>query len=120
MSSNSNEINIENRTQASSEMQHEEAKDIEKINNVRIKADNIARSISNIRIENNDVASKKRDIAKTEKKSDIYLKEKKIRDSKRQVTKTRLVQLAVERTMLETSLAKNMQATESAKQELKK
>jgi len=72
-------------------MRNEKEKNIKKISNVRIEINNVARLISDVKIENNNVASEKRDIANIKKKSDMYLKEKKIRNSKRRITKTRLV-----------------------------
>ncbi len=118
VSSNSNKIDIENRTQWSSRMREEEDEDTEKTGGVRIEADEVTRSVSNVRIENNGVASSKRDIAETEKESGVELGEKEIRDSKRQATEARLARLINERKELETSLAENTQEIERAKREL--
>lgn len=60
------------------------------MNYVQIEANKITKLISSTRIANNNVASNKKDIAKIKKKSNIQLREKKIRDSKRQVTKAKL------------------------------
>jgi len=100
--------------------EEEEDEKIEKMSNVRIEANEVTKSISGARIADDDVASDKRDIAKTKKESDVQLKEKKIRDSKRRVTKAKLARLVDERRELKKSLTENTREIERAKRDLKK
>jgi len=119
VSSDSNEIDIEDPTQWSSEMREEEEnEETEEMSGVRIEADEVTGSMSGARIADDDVASGKRGIAETEEEGGVQLGEEEIRDSKRRATKAKLARLVDERRELEESLAENTRETERAERDL--